>query len=73
MSGKAGADMVFPQTIKNVTYGAHPKAVGWPTPTSTPSMKTRALQIQSWRISMTQGNSRITGRSPGEDLTLRVW
>jgi hypothetical protein len=30
------------------------------------------LQMQSCRISMAQGNNRITGRSPCEDLVLMV-
>lgn len=33
-------------------------------------VKGPVLQIQSFRISMTQGNNRITKRSPGEDTVL---
>ena len=35
-------------------------------------MKGPVLLFQSCRISMTQGNNRLIGRSPGEDSTLMV-
>ena len=35
-------------------------------------MKGSVLQIQNYRISMTQGNNRISKRSPSEDPVLIV-
>ena len=44
----------------------------YPTDKMLECMKGSELQIQSYRISKTQGNNRMSKRSPGEDPILIV-